>query len=131
MACACISVSNCLEPLDQVVGRQIDQLDGVGAVEHRVRDRLAHAYVGDLRDHVVEAFDVLDIDSGVDVDAAAHQLFDIEIALRVAAAFDVGVGELVDDDDLRAAGNDGIEVHFLEPLPPVFQAPARNDFQAL
>jgi hypothetical protein len=24
-----------LQPLDQVVGREIDQLDGVGAVEHR------------------------------------------------------------------------------------------------
>ena len=119
-----------LEPLDQVVGREVDQFDGVGAVEHGVRHCFAHAHMRDLRDHVVEALDVLDVDGRVDVDAVAHQLFDIEIALGMAAAFDVGVGELVDQDDLRPAGDDGVEVHFLEPLALVFEAPARNDFQA-
>ena len=60
-----------LEALDQVVGRQVDQLDGVGAVENRIRHGLAHAHVRDLRDHVVQAFDVLDVDRGIDVDAGA------------------------------------------------------------
>ena len=32
-----------LEPLDQVVRRQVDELDGVGAVEDRVGHGLAHA----------------------------------------------------------------------------------------
>ena len=119
-----------LEPLDQVVGRQIDQLDGVGAIEHRVRDRLAHAHMRDLRHHVVEAFDVLDVDRGVDVDAAAQQLLDIEITFRMAAAFDVGMRELVDQNDLRPAGDDGVEIHLLEPLALVLHAPARNDLEA-
>ena len=119
-----------LEPLDQIVGRQIDQLDRVGAVEHCVRDRLAHPHMRDLRDHVVEAFDVLDVDRGVDVDAAAQQLLDIEIAFRMAAAFDVGMRELVDQNDLRPAGDDGVEIHLLEPLSLVLDAPARNDLQA-
>ncbi len=60
-----------LQPLDQVVGRQVDQLDGVGAVEHGIRHGLAHADMGDLRDDVVQALDVLDVDGGVDVDAVA------------------------------------------------------------
>ena len=42
-----------LEPLDQIGRRQVDELDGVGAVEHGVRHGLAHAHMGDLRDHVV------------------------------------------------------------------------------
>ena len=120
-----------LEPLDQVVGRQIDQFDRVGAVEHCVRDRLAHPHMRDLRHHVVEAFDVLDVDRGVDVDAAAQQLLDIEITFRMAAAFDVGMRELVDQNDLRPAGDDGVEIHLLEPLSLVLHAPARNDLQAL
>ena len=57
------------EPLDQIVRRQIDQLDRVGPVEDRIRHRLAHPHMGDLRDDVVEAFDVLDIDGRIDVDA--------------------------------------------------------------
>ena len=103
-----------LEALDQIVGREIDQLDGVGAIEHGVRHGLAHAHMRDLGDHVVEAFDVLDIDRRVDVDAVTHQLFDVEIALRMAAAFDVGVGEFVDQHDLRPPRDDGVEVHLLE-----------------
>ena len=35
-----------LQPLDQVVGRQIDELDVVGAVEDGVRHRFAHATCG-------------------------------------------------------------------------------------
>ena len=52
-----------LQALDQVVGREVDQLDRVGAVEDRVRHRLAHAHMGDLRDDVVQALDVLDVDA--------------------------------------------------------------------
>ena len=58
-----------LQALDQVVGREVDQLDVVGAVEDRIRHGLAHAHAGDLRDDVVQALDVLDVDGRVDVDA--------------------------------------------------------------
>ena len=103
-----------LQPLDQVVGREVDELDVVGAIEDRVRHRLAHADAGDLRDDVVQAFDVLDVERGVDVDAAAQQLLDIQIALGVPAARRIGVRELVDEDELRAAREDGVEVHLVE-----------------
>ena len=120
-----------LQPLDQVVGREIDQLDGVGAVEDRIRHGLAHAHMRDLRDDVVEAFDVLDVDGGVDVDAVTEQLFDVEVALGMAAARRIGVGKLVDEHDLRLAGDDGVEVHLLEPLPLVFEPPAGDDLEPL
>jgi hypothetical protein len=48
----------------------------------------------------------------------------------VAAAVGVGVCELVNQNDLRAAGDDCIEVHFLEQLALIFDAPAGNDFEA-
>ena len=68
---------------------------------------------------------------GVDVDAAAQQLLDVEIALGVAAARRVGVGELVDQHDLRPAREDGVEIHLLERLALVVDAPARNDLEAV
>ena len=120
-----------LEPLDQVVGGEIDQLDGIGTIEDGVRHGLAHAHMGDLRDYVVEALDVLDIDRGVDVDTASQELFDVEVALGVAAADHIGMGELVDEGDLGTTGDDGIEIHLLEPLALVFEAAARDDFEAL
>ena len=51
-----------LQALDQIVRREIDELDVVGAVEDPVRNRLAHAHAGDLRDDVVQALDVLNVD---------------------------------------------------------------------
>ena len=119
-----------LQARDQIVGRQIDQLDRIGAVEHRIRHRLAHPHMGDLGDDVVEAFDVLDIDRGIDVDAARQQFLDVEIALGMAAAGDVGVGEFVDQRDLRAARDQRVKVHLFQNLVLVGGALARDDFEA-
>ena len=74
------------EPLEQLLGRDVDELDLVGALEHRVRHRLAHLDAGDLRDHVVQALDVLDVERGVDLDARVEQLEHVLPALGVARA---------------------------------------------
>ena len=84
--------------LDEVVGRQVDELDGIGAVEDGVGHRLAHAHARNLRHDIVQALDVLDVDGGIDVDALLQQLFDIEVALGVPAAGGIGMRELVDQD---------------------------------
>ena len=119
-----------LQACDEILGREIDQLDGIGAVEDEVRHGLADADPRDLGDDVVEAVDVLDVDGRVDVDAVVQDLLDVEVALGMAAAGSVGVGKLVDQHDLRAAGEDGVEVHLLEALAPVLDLPARDDLEA-
>ncbi len=119
------------QPLDQIVGREVDQLDIVGPVEDRVGHRLAHADARDLRHDVVEAFDVLDVEGGVDVDAVGEQLLDIEIALGMAAAGRVGMGELVDQSELWAPGEQRVEVHLLERAPLIVDGAAGDDLEAL
>lgn len=57
---------------------------------------------------------MLDVQRRIDVDAAIEQFFDVEIALRMAAALCIGVGEFVDQHEIRPAGEDAVEVHFLE-----------------
>ncbi len=57
------------QALQQVVGRDVDELHLVGLLEHGVRHRLLDLHPGDLRHHVVEALEVLDVERGVDVDA--------------------------------------------------------------
>jgi len=47
----------------------------------------------------------------------------------MAAAFGVGVRQLVDQRDLRPPRDDGVEVHFVEPLSFIFEVPARNGLQ--
>ena len=118
-----------LQALDQVAGCEIDKLDGIRPVEHRIRHRLAHTDARDLGDDVIQALDVLDVDRRVDVDAVVQQLLDVEIALWMAAAGSIGMRQLVDEDDLRAPRDDGIEVHFLERAALVFDLPAGDDLQ--
>ena len=74
------------QALEQVVGRQVDQLDLVGSLEDRVGHGLAHGDAGDLRDDVVQALEVLDVERRVDVDAGVEQLLDVLPALGVARA---------------------------------------------
>ncbi len=52
--------------------------------------------MGDLGDDIVQAFDMLDIDRGIDIDPGRQQFLDIEIAFGVAAAFGIGMGKLID-----------------------------------
>src|ERR1043165_338195 len=105
-----------LEASDQVVRRQVHQFDGIGAVEYGIRYSLAHANVGNLRDDVIQAFDVLDVDGRIDVNPCVKQFLHVEIALRMTAAGRVGVSKLIDEGDSRPSRQDGIDVHVVERL---------------
>ncbi len=105
-----------LEPLDQLLGRQVDDLDVVGLVEHQIRHRLAHADARDLRHDVVQALDMLDVERGVDVDAGGEQFLHVEIALGMPAARRVGMGEFVHQRDLRTALQERVQVHLVEDM---------------
>ena len=74
---------------------------------------------------------MLNIDRGVDIDAQIQQLFDIEIALRMAAAGRIGVGELIDQDELRTARDDGVQIHLVEGSAVIINVLARNDLKAV
>ncbi len=102
------------QALDQVLGRQVDQLDLVGLVDHMVGQGLAHPHGGDLRHHVVQALEVLDVERRIDVDAGGQQFLDILVALLVPAAGRVGVGELVHQHQLGLARQDGVDVHLVQ-----------------
>src|SRR6185437_10593370 len=101
-------------PAPQRFRRHVDQLDLVGGPDHGVGDGLALRHAGDLLDHVVERFQVLDVDGGDDVDAGVQQVLHVLPALGVPGTGDVGVRQLIDERDLGPAGEDGVEVHLFE-----------------
>ena len=59
-----------LEPAEQFVGRDVDHHHLVGGVEHAVRQGLPDPHAGDAADDVVQAFQMLDVERGPDIDAA-------------------------------------------------------------
>jgi hypothetical protein len=57
---------------------------------------------------------VLDVHGRVDVDAGVEQFDDVLPALGVSTARRVRVGELVDEDQRRVAGERGVEIEFAQ-----------------
>ena len=102
-----------LQALDQIIRRQVDQFDVIGFVDDRIGHRLAHPDAGDLGNDVVQAFDVLDIEGSVDVDAASDQLLDIHVTFGMAAARRIGVRQLINQRQLRASCQQGVQIHLI------------------
>ncbi len=111
------------QALDQVVGGKIDQLDLVGRIEDHVGNRLANDHARDLRHDVVQALQVLNVERGVNVDAGLAQPLDILPALGMRHAGRVGVGQLVDQDQLGMGGERPFEVELLQLRAAVLDRP--------
>ncbi len=120
-----------LQSLDQILGREVDDLDIIRRVDDGIRHGLAHADARDARHHVVQALDVLDIQGRVNIDPGAKQLLHVEVALRMPAARCVAVRKLVHQHELRAAGEDAVQVHLLEAAAAILELPARHPFDAV
>ena len=115
-----------LEPLDQLVGRDIDHLD-LGAFQYPIGNGLAHAHAGEGSDDIVEAFDMLDVDRRKHVDPRRQQFLDILIALGMAAFGRVGVGKLIDQHELGPPREDRVDVHLGEFATLIVDHPPWDD----
>jgi hypothetical protein len=115
----------------QALGRHVDQLDLIGVAHHLVGHGLALGHTRDLAHDVVQRFQVLDVDGGEHADAGAEDLLHVLPALGVTASRDVGVRQLVDQDQGGAPGQDGVDVHLLEGLGAVRNLLAGQDLETL
>ena len=115
----------------QVVGGQVDEHHLVGGVKHMVGNGLPNAYAGDAAHHIVQAFEVLHVDGGQHIDTDFKQLFDVLPTLGVAAARGVAVGQFIDQQHGRLAGQRGVEVELFDRLAFDLKHAQRQDFQAL
>ncbi len=116
-------------PAPERLRAHVDELDVVGGPDHRVGNGLALDHPGDLVDHVVDALEVLDVDGRDDLHPMVEELLDVLPALLVLRSRDVGVGQLVDQDDVGLPGEDGIDVHLVELGPAVLEHHGRHDLQ--
>ncbi len=102
----------------------------MGATHDVVGDRLGLRHLGDLLHDVLEGLHVLDVDRRDDVDAGREQPVDVLPALGVAAvAGRVGVGEVVDEHDLRGAGEHRVQVQLGELAAAAVDAGALHDVE--
>src|SRR5208282_2038654 len=108
-----------------------DHFDLVRRPHDRIGDGFPLRRAGDLLDHVVEGFQVLDVDGGDHVNPGIENLLDVLPSLLVARTWDVRVRELIDQGDLRAPGEYGVQVHLLEARAAVLQPGPGDGFDAV
>ena len=65
------------ESSQQILRRQVDEFDFVGRLESTVRNRLFHDHASHLPDDIVQAVDVLNVESCPDIDAGPQKLLHI------------------------------------------------------
>jgi len=85
--------------------------------------------LNDLPDNIAQAFQVLDVDRGIDADPAIEQLFDILPAFGMARAGNIGVGQFINQNQVGMARQCCINIKFLLRGAPVFHLPPGQDFQ--
>ena len=119
-----------VQPLGQLFGRKVDQLDFIGCLEHAVGQALAHFDTGNALDEIVETLEVLHIECCEHIDAGIQDLFDVLVTLFVATAGNIGVSELVYERELRLACQQRIEVELIEITAAILNATARQCRQA-
>src|SRR5262245_9807985 len=113
----------------QRVYRDVDVNHLVGATQEAVGNRLPHLDAGDARHHVVERFDVLDVDGRDDRNARVEQFYNVFVSLVMFRAGDVRMRQLINDGYLGPAGDDRVDVHFPERDPAVLDLAHGRAFQ--
>lgn len=85
----------CLEPEQQFFRRDVYEFQVVRQIEHPVRNGLSNSHTGNLADHIVEAFDVLNVQRRPDVDTGCKKLFHILPAFFMTTADRIRMGEFI------------------------------------
>ena len=100
--------------LQQVVGRKVHQLHFVGRFEDRIGNGLGNPDAGNLRNDVLQTLQMLHVQSRIDADAGFQEPHHVLPALGVRHARGVGMRKLVDQDQLRASVQRGVDIEFDE-----------------
>ena len=74
---------------------------------------------------------MLDIQRGPYVDARVEQFLDVLPALGMATVRGVGVGKLVDNDQLGPSRQRGVDVELFDRLAAIADDPARQNLEVL
>ena len=119
-----------VQPLQKFFGRQVDQLH-FGAVKHTVGNRLLHRRAGDLPDSIHPAFGVLHIHRRININTRIEQFDHILVAFGVSGAGDVGVGQFVNQRQLRVPREQRVQIHFLQRNSSVVHFAPGNNGQAI
>ena len=119
-----------LQTREQLLGGYVYQFQRVGRVENVVGNRFPDGDARDLSNHVVEAFDVLDVQRSPNVDARSQKIIYILPALGMTRTFSIGVGKFIQQEHVGASGQGGVHVELPQLHATVVDLLDGQGFQA-
>ena len=120
-----------LQPAAQVLGGDVHVDDLVGLDHDPIRYAFAYLDPGCLLDGVVQALQVLDVQSGYYVNSGCKDLLHILETLGIATSGDIRVRQFVHQRHCRFTGEDCAQIHLLDLDATVNEAPPRDHLQPL
>ncbi|MNQ39967.1 hypothetical protein D3C85_536060 [compost metagenome] len=117
------------QTLAQFLRGDVHQFDVVGARQGAVRHAFTLPDAGDAQHHVRQAFQVLDVQRGPDVDPGVQDLLHVLPALGMARAGGVGVGVFVDQQQAGAARHGAVQVELQQGPVAIGDGAAGHDLQ--
>ena len=92
----------------QRLGGNVDDLHLIGLTQEEIGNCFGLRNTSDFFDNIMNGFEVLDVNGRNYIDTRRQNLLDILPTFLISRSSDIGVGELIDQDNLRFASQDGI-----------------------
>ena len=83
------------QSLAQIVRGQVHQHPVVGGIEKRIGPGFPHLNSGDAADHIVQAFQMLNVDGSENINACFQQLLNVLPAFRMTRTWRITVRQFV------------------------------------
>ena len=83
------------QPLAQIVRGQVHQHYVVGGIEKRIGHGFPYLNSGDAADHIIQTFQMLNVDGCENINASFQQFFDILPAFRMTRTWRITVRQFV------------------------------------
>ena len=112
---------------NEFFGSEVDVHHFIRFLQYTVRDTLFDFDAGDALNFFVDAFNVLDVDSGNHIDTFVQQIHHVLPTFLVSAAFYIGMRQFVYNDNIGMDTDNALQIHLFQFLCLVEYLPPRND----
>src|SRR4030042_6468249 len=116
-----------LQTFSQVLRGKVNANNLISFCNHLVRNPFSNLDSHCLFNRVVEGLQMLNIQCGNDVNPGSQDVLDVLISFIIAAAGDIGVGQLISQRHLWLPGQNRIHIHLFHNNPPVL-LPATGNY---
>ena len=106
----------------------VNNLHLIRMVKHTVRNPFPHFYMGNRAHQIIQAFQMLNVNGGININPCPQKLLYVLIPLLISAAGSIGVSQFIYKNQLRFPLQSTVKIKLPELYPFIFYHKRRNGF---